>query len=313
MVAEKADPRLVVADRADHAAHLAVDHDGKEQVAQPQSQRRAPEEGHRDHRLRRVLEAGDVLQAGEAVVAPEPGVVLKEVERQRQGHRLGQDRQVDAGDAAAEGEPAEDQGQEAGDEDDGDELQRQGMRETPQARQFRGADHAEDLAGDSVGNLLGRRRQGAGLQAFEHDALGAGIHQPHADGIAADAEEGEMAKRENAAIAPDHVHGDGDERETEGLAQGLDEAGGDKAHAGGLAERGDPEGEKRQCGEEPHHRRVAEEEGSGHWAAPFMLRRLWRRRGRGLCPRPLAADSPAVFSARGRTGWVMVSLLRRGP
>ena len=58
-------------------------------------------------------EAQDVLEVGQAVVAAEAHVVAEEGEQQSEGHRLGDDREIDAGDAAAEGEPAERQRQHA--------------------------------------------------------------------------------------------------------------------------------------------------------------------------------------------------------
>jgi hypothetical protein len=60
------------------------------------------------------------------------------------------------------------------------------------------------------------------------DILGALVHQPHADHVAAEAEEGEMAKRQDPAIAPDQIHGDGDQAQAQCLAEDLDETGGDK-------------------------------------------------------------------------------------
>ena len=56
-------------------------------------------------------EAQDVLEVGHAVVAAQAHVVAEEGEQQGEGHRLGDDREIDAGDAAAEGEPAERQRQ----------------------------------------------------------------------------------------------------------------------------------------------------------------------------------------------------------
>ena len=57
------------------------------------------------------VEAQDVLEVGQAVIAAEAHVVAEEGEQQGEGQRLGDDREIDAGDAAAEGEPAEDEGE----------------------------------------------------------------------------------------------------------------------------------------------------------------------------------------------------------
>ncbi len=51
------------------------------------------------------------LIVGQPVIAAEAHVVAEEGEPQRIGHRLGDDRQIDAGDARAKGEPAEHQGE----------------------------------------------------------------------------------------------------------------------------------------------------------------------------------------------------------
>ena len=64
------------------------------------------------------IEAQQFLEVGQAVVAAEAHLVAEEGEQQGEGHRLGDDREIDAGDAAAEGEPTEDEGEEAGDRDD---------------------------------------------------------------------------------------------------------------------------------------------------------------------------------------------------
>ena len=51
--------------------------------------------------VRLHVEAENVLEIGEAVVAAEAHVVAEEGEQQRIGQRLGDDRQIDAGDAAS--------------------------------------------------------------------------------------------------------------------------------------------------------------------------------------------------------------------
>ena len=58
-------------------------------------------------------EAQDILEVGHAVVAAQPHVVAEEGQQQGESHRLGDDREIDAGDAAAEGEPAQRQGEHA--------------------------------------------------------------------------------------------------------------------------------------------------------------------------------------------------------
>ncbi len=57
--------------------------------------------------------AEDILEVGQPVIAAEAHVVAEEGEQQRIGERLRDDGEIDAGDAAAEGEPAEDEGEQA--------------------------------------------------------------------------------------------------------------------------------------------------------------------------------------------------------
>ena len=59
------------------------------------------------------VEAEDVLEIGKPIVAAEAKVISEEAEHQREGHRLGDDREIDAGNAAAEREPAEHKGEQA--------------------------------------------------------------------------------------------------------------------------------------------------------------------------------------------------------
>ena len=112
-IAEEARAGLGVADRDQHLAELRRDDDAADDEAEQQRER-----GNREQRRARALrldvEAEDVLEVGEAVVAAEAEIVAEEGEHQREGQRLGDDRQIDAGDAAAEGEPAEHEGERAG-------------------------------------------------------------------------------------------------------------------------------------------------------------------------------------------------------
>ena len=114
-VAEEAGAALGVADGDQHLAELRRDDGAADQEAERQRQR-GSEEQRAARGVALDVEAEDVLEIGEAVVAAEAHVVAEEGEQQRVGHRLGDDRQIDAGDAAAEGEPAEDERQQPGHE-----------------------------------------------------------------------------------------------------------------------------------------------------------------------------------------------------
>src|SRR5207302_1162190 len=62
--------------------------------------------------------AKDVFIIGQAVIAAETHVVAEEGEPQSVGHRLGDDREVDAGHPRAKRQPAKDKGKDAGHQDD---------------------------------------------------------------------------------------------------------------------------------------------------------------------------------------------------
>ena len=67
------------------------------------------------------------------------------------------------------------------------------MGEGPDRGQVGGADDAEDLGGDALLYLLGRGGQAALGKGLDHDFLGPGIHQPHADHVAAKGEKRHVA------------------------------------------------------------------------------------------------------------------------
>ena len=66
---------------------------------------------------------------------------------------MGQDGQIHASDAAAEGEPAKDQREQARNENDEGDLNPEAIGEGPKQREFGRADDAKDLIADSVRNF----------------------------------------------------------------------------------------------------------------------------------------------------------------
>ncbi len=80
------------------------------------------------------VEAEQLLEVGEAVVAAEAHLVAEEREQERVGERLRDDREVHAGDARAEGEPPEDECQQAGSEHDHREREREDARSPTSTR-----------------------------------------------------------------------------------------------------------------------------------------------------------------------------------
>ena len=98
----------------------------------------------------RCRHAGQVLQAGQAVVAAQAAVVLEQIERQAQRHRLGQDRQINARDAAAKRQPAKDQRKDARNQDHKGQLQHQTVGKGPDQRKLTAAHDAEYLVADGL-------------------------------------------------------------------------------------------------------------------------------------------------------------------
>ena len=176
-------------------------------------------------------QAGDILEARETVVAAQAAVVLEKVQSQRKRHGLRQDREVHARDTTAEGEPAEDQRQQAGDQHNERQLRTEAVGEVPHGRNLGAANDTENLGADPLADLQRCRWQRCIGHGRDDDVLGALIHQPHADHVAAETKEGEMTQGEDAAVAPDQIHRQCHETQTEGLAQRLHEGGGDEAGA----------------------------------------------------------------------------------
>jgi hypothetical protein len=216
------------------------------------------------------------LQARQPVVAAQAGIVLEEVKRQCKGHGLGQDREIHPRHPASEGQPAEDQRQQTRQRHHQRQLQRQAMRGPPDHRQVRRAHHAENLRGNALADLLRRGGQIAVGKRGHHDFLGAGIHQPHPDHIAAKREKRHVTKGKDARIAPDQIHRERGKAKAQRLAKRLDERGRDQPRAIALRGERDGQGEKRQQAEEDQHRGRAGQESFAH-AAPVG-------KGRGASP-----------------------------
>ncbi len=86
---------LGVADRDHHLAELGID-DHRADEHREREEQGAQREQRGAGRRRLDVEAEDVLEVGEAVIAAEAEIVAEEGEQQGEGHRLGDDRQVDA-------------------------------------------------------------------------------------------------------------------------------------------------------------------------------------------------------------------------
>ena len=120
--------------------------------------------GREQRRARRVglhVEAENVLEIGQAVVAAEAHVVAEEGEQQRVGHRLGDDRQIDAGDAAAEGEPAEDEGEQPGHQHHHQRREPELVEAVPEPGQFLPVQEHHEVGQDRDCRRRRGRRSGA--------------------------------------------------------------------------------------------------------------------------------------------------------
>jgi hypothetical protein len=147
-------------------------------------------EQRRARRLRLYRKAENVLEVGQAVIAAEAHLVAEEGKQQRIGQRLGDDRQVDAGDAAAESEPAEHEGERAGHSHDHQRGEPELVEAVPVPRQFLPVQEHHEVRQDRVA-----------VDAARADLA----HQIHAHRVAAEREERAVAEREDAAIAPDEI------------------------------------------------------------------------------------------------------------
>jgi hypothetical protein len=204
-VAEEHQPRLLVADRRQHAAELAGDDPARddqraEQVEAGQHVQRGAHLGRGDRH------SEDALEVGEAVVAAEPHVVAEERQHRGVGERLRDDREVHALDARAEREEAEGEREQAGHRHD----QHQG----PQER----------VGADPVpGQFLPVEEHHEVRQVALVDAVAADLpHQVHAERVAAEGEEQALSERQDAGVAPDQVHRQRDHRVAHELAEQRD-------------------------------------------------------------------------------------------
>jgi hypothetical protein len=149
-------------------------------------------------------EAQDVLEVGQAVVAAESHIVAEEGEHQREGHGLGDDRQVNAGDAGAKGEPAEGERKRAWHEQHHQGREGKPVEPVPEPWQFLPVQEHHKIGKDRVG-----------IDPARPDLA----HEVHAHGIAAKGEEGSVPEGENAAETPDQIDGQRQQGEADIFAQ----------------------------------------------------------------------------------------------
>ena len=157
-----------------------------------------------------TLKPENVLEVGQAVVAAEAEIVAEEAEHQREGQRLRDDREIDAGDARAEREPAEHEGEHARHQQHHQRRIGEVLEAVPVDRQFRPVQEHHEVRADRIG-----------VDAARADLA----HQVHAHRVAAEREERAVAEREDAAIAPDQVDREREQRVADIFAPQRDQIG----------------------------------------------------------------------------------------
>ena len=213
--ADGEDPQLVVfgavAQEAGAGFRVAHRHHGAAQAGagDPAAEHEGAAQGHRRGDQQRhpgaVLaqrEAEDVLEVGEAVVAAEAQFVAEERQHQRVGERLGDDRQIDAGDPRAERQPAEHERQHAGHQRHHQHGEAEAVEAVPVPGQLLPVKEHHEV-----------RQRGVAVDAPVADLA----HQVHAHGVAAQGEEGAVAEAEDAAVTPHQVQ----RQRQQGVAQVL--------------------------------------------------------------------------------------------
>ncbi len=188
-VAEEARPAFRVADCHEHLAVLGTHDRRRQDQAERQHQRRGSEQGGA-RAVSLDVEAEDVLEVGEAVVAAEAHVVAEERKQQRVGHRLSDDREIDAVDPRAEGEPAEDEGEQPRDKYHHERGKPEHVEAMPEPRQLLPVEEHHEI-----------RQQRVTIGAARPDLA----HQVHAHGVTAEREESRMPERKDAAETPDEI------------------------------------------------------------------------------------------------------------
>ena len=188
-IAEKARARLGVADRDQHLAEPRGDDGTADHKAEDHREARDREQGGA-RGLGLDVEADYVLEIGKSVIAAEAEIVAEKAEHQRVGQRLRDDRQIDPGDAAAKGKPAEHEGEQAGHQHHHQRRIGEVPEPVPVDRQLVPIQKHHEVGQDRIG-----------VDAARADLA----HQVHAHGVAAEREEGAVAQRQDAAKAPDQV------------------------------------------------------------------------------------------------------------
>ena len=139
------------------------------------------------------VEAQDILEVREAVVAAEPHVVAEERQHQRVGQRLRDDRQIHAGDPRTKRQPAEHQRKQPRHHHHHQRREPEHVEAMPEPRQRLPIQEHHEI-----------RQHRIAVHATRADLP----HEIHAHGIAAEREERRMPEPQDAAVAPHEIDGD---------------------------------------------------------------------------------------------------------
>ncbi|EGE57973.1 hypothetical protein RHECNPAF_3500022 [Rhizobium etli CNPAF512] len=272
------------------AEFRAHDRRGDCQRQRQEDRGRGKEAGARAVRLN--VEAEDILEVGHAVIAAEPHVVTEEGQQQRIGHRLGDNREVNAVDARAEGEPAEDEGEQARYGEHHQRREPELVEAVPEPGQFLPVQEHHEVGQNRVA-----------VNAARADLA----HQIHTHRITAEREEGAVAEREDAAEPPDQIERQRQQRIGQILAEQRHDIGRNvqrMGRAGRKVQDGHQNGDRQQQrdGEGDPAIERPEKEGRYHASTALPLSaksprgRFWMKRMMRTSTKILPSTAPAKGS-----------------
>ena len=202
-IAEEPRPALGIADRRHHRSEPRP----RDEEANDETSRQR-EAGCREERRARAaglqVEAENVLEIGQTVIAAEAHVVAKEREHEREGQRLGDDREIDAADPRAKREEPEEIGKQARHQEHHDGREPELIEAVPVPGQLAPVEEDHEI-----------RKFGIAIDAARADLA----HEIHAHGIAAEREESAMAEAQDSAKSPDEIDRQREHGKTKILAE----------------------------------------------------------------------------------------------
>ena len=163
------------------------------------------------------VEAQQILEVGQAVVAAETHVVAEEGQHQGEGHGLGDDREIDPGDPRAEGQPPEDEGQYPRHDQHHEGGEGEIIKTVPVPGKFLPVQEDHEIW-----------QYGVAVNASLADLT----HHVHAHDVTAKSEESSVTKAEDSTKSPDQIDAERQQGEGKILAQQADHVCGDVKRRG---------------------------------------------------------------------------------